>query len=289
MDFLLNIKKVVRQLSLTVPRLLTFKISIIMGQNSATRHKGKNDRPGNQSNGTNVDSSVNFKFDDDAGLKIKQYTNELRDVHPDPDGLLPPTRPKKICDSKYADALKNGDLVSLEMMLTGFDANIRDPQTGRIALSIAAETGNSQIAELLLKNGADVNNRQYSISGKPTRPTFQQEAIVLSGRTPLHWAIAKKHTDIVKLLLQHGANPNARNSAGRTVLQEACYTNHPESAELLLQSGADINGISLHSVSYYLCSFLALETRTNSRLYRDGHPSTKLLHVGKPYLYCGHC
>ena len=170
-------------------------------------------------------------------------------MHPDPDGLLPPTRPKKICDSKYADALKNGDLVSLEMMLTGFDANIRDPQTGRIALSIAAETGNSQIAELLLKNGADVNNRQYSISGKPTRPTFQQEAIVLSGRTPLHWAIAKKHTDIVKLLLQHGANPNVRNSAGRTVLQEACYTNHLESAELLLQSGADINGISLHSVS----------------------------------------
>lgn len=135
------------------------------------------------------------------------------------------------------------------MMLTGFDANIRDPRTGRNALSIAAETGNSQIAEFLLKNGADVNNRQYSISGKPPGTTFQQEAIVLSGRTPLHWAIAKKHTDIVKLLLQHGANPNVRNSAGRTVLQEACYTDLPESVELLLQSGADVNGISLHSVS----------------------------------------
>lgn len=70
-----------------------------------------------------------------------------------------------------------------------------------------------------------------------------------SGRTPLHWAIANKHTKIANLLLQYGANPNSRNTAGRTVLQEACYTNHSESAELLLQWGADVNGISSHSVS----------------------------------------
>lgn len=225
----------------------------MMSQNRAAKHEETSDQH-DDDDATIVKSSANFKFDDDAGSKIAQYTKELWDVYPGSEEITPPTKPKRVCDPKYAGelltAVRNGYLVSLEMMLNGFDANIRDPRTGRNALSVAAETGNLLTTEFLLKNGADVNSHQYSISGTQPGGTYQQEAIVLSGRTPLHWAIANKHIQTAKLLLQYGANPNARNSAGRTVLQEACFTSHPESVELLLQSGADVNGISSHSVSH---------------------------------------
>lgn len=225
-----------------------------MSQNRATKHEETSDESGYDSDGATIaNSSVNLKFDDDAGSKIVQYTKELWDVCPSPDEINPPTRPKKICDPKYASEIltvvRNGYFVSLEMMLKGFDANIRDPRTGRSALSVAAESGNFLITELLLKNGADVNSHQYSISGTPPGSSFEGHAIWLSGRTPLHWAIASKHTQIAKLLLQYGANPNSRNTAGRTVLQEACNTNNPEAVELLLQWGADVNAITPHSVS----------------------------------------
>jgi ankyrin repeat protein len=38
------------------------------------------------------------------------------------------------------------------------------------------------------------------------------------GITPLHWAVFKSgvHVEVVKLLLEHGADPNIQNKKGRT-------------------------------------------------------------------------
>ena len=47
--------------------------------------------------------------------------------------------------------------------------------------------------------------------------------------------------DIVKLLLQKGADPNIQNNDGNTPLIEACYGNFPNIVELLLEKGADPN------------------------------------------------
>ncbi|KAJ6007268.1 hypothetical protein N7540_011244 [Penicillium herquei] len=176
------------------------------------------DQPNNQVNGTQ-------RFDDDAGSAFLRYTKISQDVHLDLSTMHLPAKRTKLRGPQHTksllDAVRNGEFASVEMMLGSIDVDTQDPQTGRTALSITAELGNLQMTKLLLTHGANVNIRQYSLS-KPQGEGFEGCAIVRSGRFPLHWAVVGEHVDIVKLLLEHRANPNARNSAGRPVLQEAC-------------------------------------------------------------------
>ena len=93
-----------------------------MSQNRAAKHEETSDQH-DDDDATIVKSSANFKFDDDAGSKIAQYTKELWDVYPGSEEITPPTKPKRVCDPKYAGerltVVRNGYLVSLEMMLNG--------------------------------------------------------------------------------------------------------------------------------------------------------------------------
>jgi hypothetical protein len=88
----------------------------------------------------------------------------------------------------------------------------------------AAETGHLQNAKESIDAGADVN-------------------ITLStGATPLMLAIFDGHTDIVRLLLDKGANPNCTLPGKNvTALMIAAQNNHIEIAKLLLEKNVDIN------------------------------------------------
>ena len=57
--------------------------------------------------------------------------------------------------------------------------------------------------------------------------------------TPLHSAAAGSHPGIVKLLLEHGADPNAAQDGGFTPLHSAAQNDDRESVEALLEAGAD--------------------------------------------------
>jgi ankyrin repeat protein len=57
--------------------------------------------------------------------------------------------------------------------------------------------------------------------------------------TPLHWAARKGNLDVVKLLLENGANPNAVDNSKNTPLHKAAGNGPTEVARLLLDSGAD--------------------------------------------------
>lgn len=60
--------------------------------------------------------------------------------------------------------------------------------------------------------------------------------------TALSVACIYRYTDIVRLLLQRGANPNIRNNnSGDTPLIIACVYQHVDMIRLLLDSGADPN------------------------------------------------
>lgn len=122
--------------SLTVSRLLTFKLSIMTSQNRATNYEATSGKAEIDSNGTTVNSCVNFKFDDDVGSKIVQYTKELWDVHPSPEEISPPTRPKKSCDPKDANeiltAVRNNCLKILRSALREIDANIETLEPGEV-------------------------------------------------------------------------------------------------------------------------------------------------------------
>jgi ankyrin repeat protein len=56
----------------------------------------------------------------------------------------------------------------------------------------------------------------------------------------LHAAAAGKHADAVKVLIDHGATANARQHGGWTALHAAAQNNDMESARVLMQNGADV-------------------------------------------------
>ena len=60
------------------------------------------------------------------------------------------------------------------------------------------------------------------------------------GWTPLHSAAGSGHTDIVKLLLDAGADKDVKNENGYTPLHGAARYGHTDIVELLLDAGADM-------------------------------------------------
>ena len=62
------------------------------------------------------------------------------------------------------------------------------------------------------------------------------------GNLPLHEALCWENVDVVRILLEHGANPSARGELDALPLAFAARTGRVEMAELLLTAGADVNG-----------------------------------------------
>jgi len=99
---------------------------------------------------------------------------------------------------------------------------------GYTPLGLAAFFKRPGVVKALLDRGA-----------KPSLPSRDQ------GFTPLHSAVANdaagSERDIVRLLLEAGADPNAKSREGGTPLHTAAFTGDLDVAELLLAHGADPN------------------------------------------------
>ena len=90
----------------------------------------------------------------------------------------------------------------------------------------AIEDGDLEKVKLWIKFGADI------------------KSVIIESQdmTPFFFAAARGYKEIAKLLLQNGANVNARVKLHQfTVLHAACMKGHIEIVKLLLQNGADIN------------------------------------------------
>jgi len=90
----------------------------------------------------------------------------------------------------------------------------------------AARKGDIEQIELLILEGADVNTSMTSADGP---------------WTPLLDATCTGQTQVVKLLLQHGAKVDAGDKYGYTPLFYAIWSKHEEGLKALISAGADIN------------------------------------------------
>jgi len=96
---------------------------------------------------------------------------------------------------------------------------------GKTALTTAAFCGFTDIAVLLLDHKADIEAK---------------ESVSLDA-TPLVLASENGHADLVRVLLTHGANPNASDSYHQSALIWAIVNGHDDVCRLLLAKGADPN------------------------------------------------
>jgi ankyrin repeat protein len=95
---------------------------------------------------------------------------------------------------------------------------------GFTALHLAAFFGQEDAARILLERGAEVGLVARNASIRVT---------------PLHSAASGAHPGIVRLLLEHGADPNAGQDGGFTPLHSAAANDDRDSVEALLEAGAD--------------------------------------------------
>ena len=59
------------------------------------------------------------------------------------------------------------------------------------------------------------------------------------GRTPLHLASLEGHTNVVRILLAHGADVNAENKNGALPIRLARFRGHTEIVEILTKAAKE--------------------------------------------------
>ncbi len=106
----------------------------------------------------------------------------------------------------------------------GADCNAQS-SPGNSVLLYAASRGHVEFARMLLERGA------LAVIDAPG----------LRGRTPLHWAVQNGKSQVVQLLLESGANVNARDESGGTPsgLASESFAGYQEIVELLSAYGAE--------------------------------------------------
>jgi ankyrin repeat protein len=70
-----------------------------------------------------------------------------------------------------------------------------------------------------------------------------------NGYTPLTWASSRGHTEVVRLLLEAGADLNRTANDGQTALMRAADYGHVDVLQLLLDAGADVNVKSVNGIT----------------------------------------
>ena len=142
-------------------------------------------------------------------------------------GLLSEARDNDLAG--VCEYLRRGDIEAAES----------DVRYRRTALAIAANLNYLDLAKMLVANGGDVNPSGGIIKSPSGGISWH------GGYTALHYASAEGYLEMVRFLLDEGANIRARwalNGRGVTPLYEASYWGRPDVVALLLSRGAESDG-----------------------------------------------
>jgi ankyrin repeat protein len=131
-------------------------------------------------------------------------------------------------DLRLVEAVQNRDKQAVRSLLSAkVDVNASQAD-GATALHWAAHWDDLEAAELLISAGADVNAaNEYGV-------------------TPLALACINRNTAMVEKLLRARANPNAPQLTGETALMTCARTGTVDAVKLLLEFGADVNAKENH-------------------------------------------
>jgi len=105
------------------------------------------------------------------------------------------------------------------------------------------------------------------------------------GDTPLHYAATFGNSKVVEVLLEHGADPNARNNYGATPLHYAAAFDYPEVVKLLHKKDlSDYDATPLHAAAEFNYSEivkLLLEHGANPNIQENKYGYTPLHYAAK--------
>ena len=169
-------------------------------------------------------------------------------------------------------AAEVGNTEMLKVLLEA-GANVESPNAdGQTALLAVARTGNVAAAQLLLDNGAKVDAKEK-----------------WGGQTPLMWASARRHPEMMQLLISKGADVNARSidrdyqrhvtaegrpksldSGGLTPLMYAARENCIACVDVLLKNKVDIDLPDPDGVSPLLVAIMNANWDLARRLIEAG-------------------
>lgn len=157
------------------------------------------------------------------------------------------------------EAAERGDLETVKALLSEDPSLLHDNSgaEGRYPLHCAIRGNRGDVARFCIEQGADVNAKDIHGASLLNYASYwglidivnlliEEGALVKKdatprGVTPLHWAAAQGHSEIVKILIQKGVDVNANQFRGRTPLHMAVRSGHTDTARMLIQKGAALN------------------------------------------------
>ena len=133
------------------------------------------------------------------------------------------------------EAVEQGDAEMVKILVAaGADVNA-EGYFNRTPLSLAAEEGATEIMQILLGSGSDADTP----SGGEDKEAASTPSI---GSEALYTAIEKGDVEMVRLLVEAGADVNAAEGfGGDTPLHEAVEQGDAEIVKILVAAGADVN------------------------------------------------
>lgn len=133
--------------------------------------------------------------------------------------------------SQVLDAASTGEVSRVKKVLGDVSLIDASSSTGKTALWLAIERGNTVAVRTILRAGADVNKTYHS------------------RRTPLMFAVDKGNADVLQDMFEAGAKLDAVDSFGMSALMIASQRGHLECLQMLLSAGASLLPLDIRGKS----------------------------------------
>uniref|UniRef100_A0A671MZU0 Serine/threonine-protein phosphatase 6 regulatory ankyrin repeat subunit C n=1 Tax=Sinocyclocheilus anshuiensis TaxID=1608454 RepID=A0A671MZU0_9TELE len=164
-----------------------------------------------------------------------------------------------LLQTPLVQAIFNRNVDEVKLFLHKKDEVNALDQERRTPLHAAAWLGDVHIMELLISAGMTLNSSTATICSNVFIHTIQHSSLVKNmvklllnkganlsasdkkDRQPIHWAAYLGHLDVVKLLVSQGSDKSCKDKRGYTPLHAAAASGHVDVVKYLLRNGAEID------------------------------------------------